>query len=53
MNFRVFAAGLVLILLYQLAIAAVAIWFVVHCEAGASPSREDRAAIALTGNGSS
>ena len=32
MNFRVFASGLVLILVYQLAIAAVVIWFVVHCE---------------------
>ncbi len=50
MNFRVFASGLVLILVYQLAIAAVVIWFVVHCEAGAAPPREDRAAIGLTGN---
>ena len=33
MNFRIFASGLVLILVYQLAIAAVAVWFVVHCEA--------------------
>ena len=32
MNFRVFASGLVLILVYQVAIAAVVIWFVVHCE---------------------
>ena len=32
MNFRVFASGLVLILVYQFAIAAVVIWFVVHCE---------------------
>ena len=32
MNFRVFASGLVLILVYQLAIAAVVVWFVVHCE---------------------
>ena len=33
MNFRVFASGLLLILVYQLAIAAVVIWFVVHGEA--------------------
>ncbi|MCY3731746.1 MAG: hypothetical protein OXF98_10430 [Rhodospirillaceae bacterium] len=33
MNFRVFAAGVVLIVVYQLAIAAVVVWFVVHCEA--------------------
>lgn len=35
MNFRVFASGLVLILVYQFAIAAVVIWFVVHCEMAA------------------
>lgn len=35
MNFRVFASGIVLILVYQLAIAAVAIWFIVHCESAA------------------
>ena len=35
MNFRVFASGLLLILVYQVAIAAVVIWFVVHCEAAA------------------
>lgn len=36
MNFRVFASGLLMILAYQLAIAAAVIWFVVHCEAAAS-----------------
>ena len=35
MNFRVFASGLLLILVYQVAIAAVVIWFIVHCEAAA------------------
>ena len=44
MNFRVFASGLLLILVYQLAIAAVAIWFVVHCEmARGEPVREREA----------
>ena len=32
MNFRIFASGLVLIVVYQLAIAAVVVWFVMHCE---------------------
>ena len=32
MNFRMFASGLVPILVYQLAVAAVVVWFVVHCE---------------------
>ena len=32
MNFRIFASGLVLILIYQVAIAAVVVWFLVHCE---------------------
>lgn len=35
MNFRIYASGLVLILVYQVAIAAVVIWFVVHCETAA------------------
>ena len=32
MNFRVFASGMLLILVYQVAIAAVVVWFLVHCE---------------------
>ena len=32
MNFRIFASGFLLILVYQVAIAAVVIWFLVHCE---------------------
>ena len=32
MNFRVFAAGLVTIIVYQLAVAAAVVFFVVHCE---------------------
>ena len=32
MNFRVFASGMLLILIYQVAIAAVVLWFLVHCE---------------------
>ena len=32
MNFRVFASGIVLIVVYQLAIAAVVIWYMAHCE---------------------
>ena len=32
MNFRVFAAGLVTIIVYQLAVAAAVMLFVVHCE---------------------
>ena len=38
MNFRIFASGLVMILVYQVAIAAVVIWFVVHCEMAAGAS---------------
>ena len=32
MNFRAFGSGVVLIVVYQLAIAAVAVWFIAHCE---------------------
>ena len=32
MNFRVFAAGLVTIIVYQFAVAAAVVFFVVHCE---------------------
>ena len=40
MNFRVFASGLVMILIYQVAIAAVVVWFLVHCEtARGEPAR--------------
>ena len=35
MNFRVFASGMLMILVYQLAIAAVVIWFIVNCETAA------------------
>ena len=42
MNFRVFASGIVLIVVYQLAIAAVAVWFIAHCEmAGGEAARGD------------
>ena len=44
MNFRVFASGLMLILVYQVAIAAVVIWFAVHCElARGEPGRGEPA----------
>lgn len=43
MNFRVYASGLVLILAYQIAIAAAVIWFVVHCEAAGASAREAEA----------
>ena len=46
MNFRVYASGMLLILIYQLAIAAVVIWFAVHCEAAAGAERPDREAAA-------
>lgn len=38
MNFRIYASGLVLMLVYQIAIAAAVIWFVVHCETAAGVS---------------
>ena len=41
MNFRVFASGMLMILVYQLAIAAVAIWFIANCETAAGAGRED------------
>ena len=43
MNFRIYASGLLLILAYQLAIAAVAVWFAVHCEAAGASAREAEA----------
>lgn len=50
MNFRVYAGGVLLILVYQLAIAAAVIWFVVHCEkaggAAAPPGTGDPVALA-------
>ena len=49
MNFRVFASGLVLIAVYQLAIAALAVWFVAHCEARAAAPPQNSDPIALTG----
>ena len=42
MNFRVYASGMLLILIYQLAIAAAVIWFAVHCEGAAGAERPDR-----------
>ena len=51
MNFRVFASGLVLIVVYQLAIAAAAVWFIAHCEmAGGEPVRGNDA-IGMTAGG--
>lgn len=47
MNFRIYASGLVLILVYQLAIAAVVVWFVVHCEMAAGAGRPDREAFTM------
>jgi len=41
MNFRVFASGMLMILVYQLAIAAVVIWFLVHCETAAGAAGAD------------
>ena len=35
MNFRIYVSGLVLLLVYQLAIAAVVTYFMVHCETAA------------------
>lgn len=52
MNFRVFASGLVLIVVYQLAIAALAVWFVAHCEAGAAAPPQNSDLMALTGSAS-
>ena len=48
MNFRVFASGLVLILVYQVAIAAVVIWFVVHCEMARGESAREIDAIGMS-----
>ena len=45
MNFRVFASGLLMILAYQLAIAAAVIWFVVRCEAAAGGASTPSAAV--------
>ena len=50
MNFRVFASGLLLLLVYQLAIAAVAVWFVVHCETGAASRLENGEPVAMAGS---
>ena len=51
MNFRVFASGVLLIVVYQLAIAAVAVWFIAHCEmaGGEAPHGDD--AIGMTAGG--
>ena len=46
MNFRIYASGMLLILIYQLAIAAAVIWFAVHCEAATGAERPDREAAA-------
>ena len=48
MNFRVFASGLLLILVYQLAITAVVVWFVVHCEMARGEPVRGGDAIGLT-----
>ena len=48
MNFRVFASGLVLILVYQVAIAAVVIWFAVHCEMARGEPARGGEAIGMT-----
>ena len=48
MNFRIFASGVLLILVYQLAIAALAVWFVVHCEAARGESVRDVHAMGMT-----
>ena len=46
MNFRVHASGLLLIVAYQLAIAAAVIWFVVQCETAAAAPANARDAAA-------
>ena len=46
MNFRVYASGMLLILVYQIAIAAAVIWFAVHCETAVGTERPDPEAVA-------
>lgn len=43
MNFRVFAAGLVFLTLFQLLVAAGVVLYVVHCETPAGTVESDRA----------
>ena len=43
MNFRVFASGMLMILVHQLAIAAVVIWFLANCETAAGAGRAEAA----------
>ena len=52
MNFRVFAAGVLLIVVYQLAIAAVAVWFIAHCELAGGVAVRGDDAIGMTARGS-
>lgn len=51
MNFRVFASGVLLIVVYQLAIAAVAVWFIAHCEMAGSEAVRGDDAIGMTEGG--
>lgn len=43
MNFRVFAAGLVFLTLFQVLVAAGVVLYVVHCEAPVGTVETDRA----------
>ena len=51
MNFRVFASGVVLIVVYQLAIAAAAVWFIAHCETAGGEAVRGDDAIGMTAGG--
>ena len=46
MNFRIYVSGLLLVVVYQLAIAAVVIYFAVHCNAAGAAEKPDRDAVA-------
>ena len=48
MNFRIYASGVLLILVYQIALAAVPIRFVAHCEMENGATGPERGAAAAT-----